>query len=77
MPDASTQTTKGKNIKLIPKKQMMSDLKEYNGVMLPKFVNGREVVAYPNAGRDFKRVAEEMIQEQVGSLSGIKVSCNF
>jgi len=24
--------------------------KEYNGVMLPKFVNGREVIAYPNAG---------------------------
>ena len=27
------------------------ELKEYNGVMLPKYINGREVLCYPNAGR--------------------------
>ena len=26
------------------------ELKEYNGVMLPKYINGREVLCYPNAG---------------------------
>jgi len=26
------------------------EMKEYNGVMLPRFVDGREVIAYPNAG---------------------------
>jgi len=27
------------------------ELKEYNGKMLPKYINGREVLDYPNAGR--------------------------
>ena len=26
------------------------ELKDYNGVMLPKYINGREVLCYPNAG---------------------------
>lgn len=26
------------------------ELKEYNGVMLQRYINGREVVAYPNSG---------------------------
>ena len=28
------------------------ELKEYNGVMLPKYIDGREVLSYPNAGAE-------------------------
>ena len=29
-----------------------NEMKEYNGVMLPKYINGREVLDYPNAGKN-------------------------
>ena len=27
------------------------EMKSYNGVMMPKYIDGREVVRYPNAGK--------------------------
>jgi len=27
------------------------EMKSYNGVMMPKYIDGREVVSYPNAGK--------------------------
>ena len=48
---------KKKKIKFNIKKKEV-EYKEYNGVLLPKYVNGREVISYPNAGIT-KKVEEE------------------
>ena len=40
----------GEDIYKIEFEEDEEELKSYNGVMLPKYVNGREVISYPNAG---------------------------
>ena len=43
------------------------ELKSYNGVMMPKYVNGREVISYPNAG--LKKDEEEVECHDCGEIS--------
>ena len=56
------------------------ELKEYNGVMLPKYINGREVLCYPNAGRFVEEKIEkcEKCDIRLGIYDGkyeMKVEC--
>ena len=39
----------------------MVELKDYGGVMLPKYVDGREVLCYPNAGFCKPQFMEDII----------------
>lgn len=34
------------------------EMKSYNGVMMPKYIDGREVLRYPNAGKKIKIIDE-------------------
>ena len=41
------------------------EMKSYNGVMMPKYIDGREVVSYPNARKKIKIIKKEEDEEDV------------
>ena len=49
------------------------EMKSYNGVMMPKYIDGREVVSYPNARKKIKIIKKEEDEEDVCCKYGKRI----